>query len=316
MLFRSKNLRLVFITLCMAGLVGLGLYSRSSARMHFPQDPIPFQLQEVRRVELRDPEIGESSGLSRSFKHPSRFWTHNDSGDKPRLFLIDTQGETEAVANLTLDQPIDWEDMASFEWEGTPYLVVGDIGGNSRAREHVWLHIFAEPTYLPSEANPQPSQLVVDQIATLEVTIPGGVTNYEAMAVDSAQGTILLVEKSYWGARVYTLPLRIDVGRHPVVAEEIAFLPIPMATASDLSSDGSRLAIGTYTNLVLYERRRQADGHWEAWADCFRRAPFLASLPQVKQAEAVSFGSDADSLFITSEKLPAPLVELRIVKPQ
>ena len=41
---------------------------------------------------LAHPKIHESSGLAVSHRHPGLFWTHNDSGDAPRLYAFDEQG--------------------------------------------------------------------------------------------------------------------------------------------------------------------------------------------------------------------------------
>ncbi len=45
---------------------------------------------------LEDKAINESSGLARSQHHPDHYWTHNDSGDTPRLFLIDRKDARDA----------------------------------------------------------------------------------------------------------------------------------------------------------------------------------------------------------------------------
>src|SRR5438477_556362 len=44
--------------------------------------------------DLPDERIDESSGLAASRKYPGCLWTHNDSGDSARLFLLDAQGKT------------------------------------------------------------------------------------------------------------------------------------------------------------------------------------------------------------------------------
>ncbi len=67
---------------------------------------------------LQDESIAESSGLARCKHHPDWFWTHNDSGDEARVFLVDSEGKTRAIYRLPGAGAIDWEDMTSFEKDG------------------------------------------------------------------------------------------------------------------------------------------------------------------------------------------------------
>jgi len=68
---------------------------------------------------LADEAINESSGIVRSHTNPNCFWTHNDSGDKPRLFLVNRDGKTVARVGLSKAKAIDWEDIAIH--------IVGDV---------------------------------------------------------------------------------------------------------------------------------------------------------------------------------------------
>ena len=51
--------------------------------------------------------------------HPGMLWTHNDSGDGGRLYLIDETGATRGSWVVPEATAFDWEDMASFEVDGT-----------------------------------------------------------------------------------------------------------------------------------------------------------------------------------------------------
>ena len=79
---------------------------------------------------LANPRIRESSGLACSRRTPGVFWTHNDSGDRPRLYAFDTTGADLGTYELKGASALDWEDLASFTRKGRGYLLVGDIGDN------------------------------------------------------------------------------------------------------------------------------------------------------------------------------------------
>ena len=51
-------------------------------------------------ARLENCYIRESSGVCASRRNPGIFWTHNDSGDTARAFLIDRNGATRMVINL------------------------------------------------------------------------------------------------------------------------------------------------------------------------------------------------------------------------
>ena len=61
---------------------------------------------------LKSRAIDESSGLVASHSMPGRYWTHNDSGDGPFLYMIDEQGDSFGVWRVTGAQAIDWEDIS------------------------------------------------------------------------------------------------------------------------------------------------------------------------------------------------------------
>src|SRR6056297_708394 len=67
--------------------------------------------------------INEASGLASSYNIPRAFWTHNDSGDGPNLFLIDSTGKTLTTGSVDDATSRDWEDMASFVYNDTSYLL-------------------------------------------------------------------------------------------------------------------------------------------------------------------------------------------------
>ncbi len=94
---------------------------------------------------ITDENIAESSGLASAPLTPGTFWTHNDSGDTPRLFLIDRKGQTRATLTVQEAQATDWEDMASFKDRRHGYLLIGDVGDNDAKREQYTLYIIREP---------------------------------------------------------------------------------------------------------------------------------------------------------------------------
>ena len=80
---------------------------------------------------IKESDITESSGLAISGITPDAFWTHNDSGNSAHLFLVATTGKPLARCKLKNAKNRDWEAMCSFDHDGTPWLMVADVGDNS-----------------------------------------------------------------------------------------------------------------------------------------------------------------------------------------
>ena len=99
--------------------------------------------RQLSRLENRD--VNESSGLAASCIYPDRFWTHNDSGDRPRLFCFDVKGNHVGSLELKKAKAVDWEDMCSYERDGKPRLLIGDIGDNGSRRKSCRLYLVDEP---------------------------------------------------------------------------------------------------------------------------------------------------------------------------
>jgi hypothetical protein len=262
-------------------------------------DESPEAAQKLLRVN--DWNINEASGMALSTQYPGCIWLHNDSGDKPRLFLVAPGGLTTAVVTLTGIAATDWEDMCAFQFEGRTWLVVADTGdnagnrGNGRPGCRLW--IFPEPQIeLPAEG----AQPITHSLApSVEVWFrwPGGPRDCESVAVDAASKLILLCTKAKSSdAALYQLPLDLQTKTQVRTAELLHKLPVPYATAMDLSPDGSRLAIINPLSGLLIEKSSN-----ESWATAAAKPPTILTLPPRPQGETACFDSDGKSLLVGSE---------------
>ena len=73
----------------------------------------------------------------------------------------------------------------------------------------------------------------------------------------------------------------------------------------DLTVDGFSAVVLTYNNGYLFRRRQNED-----WASAFQRRPQRLRFNRLSQQEAASFGFYGKSVFVTSERRPAPLVRI------
>ena len=247
-------------------------------------------------AKLVDERINEASGLARCFSRPGAFWVHNDSGGKPRLFLINQTGETLGVVKIKGASNVDWEDLCSFQIAGENFLLVADIGDNLRRRKYCTLYLIREPNV----ARGVPATATISR--TIEFTYDDGPHDCEAIAVDVQRREILLVTKSVAEeVKAYTLPLASREKRRQR-AKSLITLQMPAVSGMDISPDGQRLVVLQY---VTASEIRRAPG--ETWLAGLRRKPRVIRLAPQRQCESICFGHDGRSLFLVSEGYFQPL---------
>lgn len=242
---------------------------------------------------LEHQEILESSGIAASRRTPGVFWTHNDSGDEPRMFSLDESGKHLGMCTLRGAAAIDWEDIAAFERAGRNWLVVADVGDNFARRGEYQLYLIDEPDTNASTVN-------VEQ--TIRFCYDVGARNCEAIGVDAAANKLLLVSKRTLDAEAFEMDLPDVQTSRVLTARSLARLSIPYATGMDVSPDGLRALVINYAQAFEFTRAEQ-----ESWAAAFSRPPRVLDLPPRKQGESICYGLDGRTLYLTSEKLPTPL---------
>jgi len=250
---------------------------------------------------LKSKRVDESSGIAASRTNPGVLWTHNDSGDQPRLYAFDAKGTDIATVEVHGAINRDWEDMASFSLGGKGWLLVADVGDNSFDRDNGTLYLVPEPRL---DLDKPGARIKTRATMAIDVRYEGGPQNCEAVAVDPTSRLVVLVTKAVaFECSAYALPLPKKVGRDEVlVARRIARLKLPVVTGMDISPDGLRAVVLTYGHAYEFIRRAH-----EKWADALKRAPRTIKLPPRRQGEAVCYDAAGRSLFLTSEGRPCPL---------
>jgi hypothetical protein len=243
---------------------------------------------------LRDPRIGESSGLVTSSQSDDVLYTHNDSGDVARFFAIDRSCRTLATVLLTGVQARDWEDISRGPG---PTLWLADIGDNSATRDRgILVHRVPEPA-------PSVRGTVRLRPTSYRLTYPDGPHDAEALVVDPSTGQLLIVTKGFGGGEVYAAgPLRAGV---PNVLRRVGRVPVLEVTGGDVSPDGSRLVLRNY--VAAYEW----DVHGNDLVAALKRDPARIPLPGAPQGEGISYTRDGQGLVVSSEGSGAPVQELR-----
>ena len=264
-------------------------------------------------AKLADRAVNESSGVAVGRVNRDVFWTHNDSGDGPRVFAFDKSGKALATLTVAGAKARDWEDMASFLVKRRGMLLMADVGDNAAKRDVYTLYAFYEPKLRGRRAVSRNVRLA----KTIRFKYEDGSHNCESVAVDPTDQTIYLVSKVGGNeCKVYSLawPKR-SRNKTPYVAKAIATLKVPTTTAMDISPDGLRAVVLTYGDAFEYTRSKS-----QTWAQGFGEPGRRLKMPPRAQGESICYGSDGKTLYLTSEckakdsRSPSPLLEVPVLK--
>ena len=116
----------------------------------FHQKPQPSRYSTVVRKGAHgrlDPFIDEASGVCPSLSQSKQYWTHNDSLDQARLFLIKEHGQVVNEVKLPQLTNIDWEACTSTQLDhidGENVVYVADTGNNFHWRQDLRIYALRE----------------------------------------------------------------------------------------------------------------------------------------------------------------------------
>ena len=252
-------------------------------------------------------EARESSGLARSRRDPSIFWTHNDAGNEPVLFAVNAGGAlagTVRVEGATLE---DWEDIAAGPCGSGHCLYVGDIGDNDAARSSITVYRIEEPAPEAGAAGP---------VTPMRARYAGGARDAEALFVLGDR--VHIVTKGRTGPiELYRYPSE-GVASGAATLEKLGeLLPAPKSstdrvTAAAASPDGRWVGIRTYRTLHLYRAAALVGGGAQ-------RAAITMDLRALKEAKGEGLEiADDGTVWLSSEaakKSPPSLARLACALP-
>ncbi|MEV6835297.1 WD40 repeat domain-containing protein [Streptomyces sp. NPDC051133] len=228
---------------------------------------------------IKDPRITESSGLAASHLHPGIYWTHNDSGDGPYIYAVDSRtGKT--VATVTLRGIGSPRDVEAISIGPHNEIYVGDTGDNYGGRwPYVWIYRLPEPKVLK------------DQTVTAKqyvVKYTNGPRDAESLVVHPKTGRVYIIDKQEDGGHLYEGPATLSASGTNVFRP---VAPVDLwATDAALSPDGRQLVVRGYFGGIYYD-----------WNGGRIRREGRLDVPLQGQGEAVTYSADGTKLMYGSE---------------
>ena len=274
----------------------------------------PGATAQIARGRLDKWDIREASGLAASRKHSGVLYTHNDSGDRNRIFAINEWGKYLGTYDLSGAQARDWEDMAIGPGPiaGEDYLYVGDIGDNRAYYSTKIIYRVLEPNATRDPSKPESK--ILTGVERFEFRFPShaGNANSETLMVDPHTGDLFIVRKTK------DHPLQVFWARAPFGAPEGGVIELQEYHATcidynhecrdqhynspskgqlvggDISPSGLGLLIKSY-KAVYYWRRSSLEESF------FDSDPRILPYKAESQGEAICWDANEKGYFTLSE---------------
>lgn len=246
--------------------------------------------------------IDESSGLIAGMNRSDLLWTHNDSGDRARIFAIDLSGNLVGEIEIENAEAFDWEAITS---DRKGRLLIGDIGNNGNQRENLTIYVVPEP-------DPKAGRARVERAIRFrypeQTSLPDQADfNYDAEALFWWKDRLFLLTKhrSDQNTVLYAFPesaadepldlIKVSQAALGPESRDEPFNHPLMVTDAALSPDQRHLAVLTYAGIVIFAA---PDDGYDFLAHPIKRIDFDTDV--TIQCEGLAWIGDA--LYMTNEQ--------------
>lgn len=242
---------------------------------------------------IKGNKIREASGMVASINNPGMLWTHNDSGNKPDIFLLNDKGEIKCTVHLQDIDNRDWEDISiGVGEEGKNYLYIGDIGDNNAVYEDKRIYRIEEPRIGASV-----SDTTIRKTDIIKFNFSDGGRDSEALILDPVSNNFYFFSKRESKVNLYKLSGSFS-NTDVITAERVAEkLPFTLIVAADISADGSEILAKNY-DQVFYWKRLPG----ESVEETINRAPEILPYNPEPQGESIAFDRSGKGYFTISEQ--------------
>ncbi|MTI41183.1 hypothetical protein [Fulvivirga lutimaris] len=249
----------------------------------------PFYSAES-RGPIENNQINEASGLATGINNPNMLWTHNDSGDKARIFLLDEYGHFKAEFKLKGVNNRDWEDIYTGPGPkaGKNYIYIAEMGDNNAVHELKYIYRFEEPKLSDDSRE-------ISNIEVITFVYPDGKRDAESLFVDPQTKDIYILSKREQNIGIYKAAYPQSLSK-TVTLEKLGEMPYFNTVAADITPDGQEILTKTYDGIYYWKRNGQSI------ADLLMTEPTFVPYVIEPQGESIAWKKDGSGFFTLSEE--------------
>ncbi|MFI3240894.1 MAG: hypothetical protein R3Y22_10010 [Bacteroidales bacterium] len=253
-------------------------------------------------AEVKPEFLNEISDIAASSLNKGYYWVHNDSGDEPRICLINLDGELIATVTVPTIINRDWEEITIYD----NHIYIGEIGDNLAVYPDKKIYKIAEPKIDTSKLN---QMLEITEVETMVFNFADQQRDSETLMSDPLTGDLIILSKRDPNNRVYITPF-IATDGDTINIEPVAMVNIAQPTAGDISPDGMRILIKDYLQIYYWERESTE----ELLDKTLAREPIVIPYILEPQGESIAWDLEGVNFYTVSEKAQSEAVLIYLYK--
>ena len=249
--------------------------------------------------KIENNQIKESSGIVASYRNKGLIWTHNDSGDKNRLFAMDSNGKGTREFYLEGASNRDWEAISMATFPEGSFIYVGDIGDNNNEFPTSTIYRVPEPEITGST----PQSNTLQNVQKITYKYVDGARDAEAFLIDQSSKDIFIISKRESSKRLYRLPFPQSYTQTNTAefVQELTFsagagTPL-FIVDGNVSVDNKEIIIKNYLQIFHWSRNAN-----ESIPDALKRTPKMQPYLAEPQGEGICFAQDGSGYYTLSEQ--------------
>lgn len=241
-------------------------------------------------------EVDEASGLAVGRINKNMIWTHNDSGDESRIFLMTDSAKHVGEFYLEGVELRDAEDMAIGPGpdESLSYIYLGDIGDNWGNTAVKQIYRFPEPSIQGLKI---PFTETISDFDVIHYRYPDGMRDAETLMIDPKTKDLYIVSKREINVNLYRMSYPYQAN-DTITLEKLGNLPLTIIVGGDISADGTEVLLKSY-NEVFYYKLKTGEGI----ESILNKQPELLPYAVEPQGEAIAWTPDGSGYFTLSEEV-------------
>ncbi len=272
-------------------------FSCKSSNGELPESYYNFPVDTtVQIIQTLPAEINESSGII-SFN--GNIWTHNDSGDDPKIYEMSiASGEILNTIEFENATARDWEDIA----QDSQFVYVSDMGNNAGKRQDLAIYKSKKTAILDGDATSEAIKLNITYPDRVDFKPQAYKHNFDCEAILALEDSLYIFSKNHLDkhCRFYTASKTLP---NQVLNLKDRFDTKGMVTGAAINKENGVLALLGY-NLD------PAVGNfgpfvWLFWdypnQDFFRGKSKRINMPVIAQSEGIAYWKEGKFL-ISTEK--------------